>query len=114
MATKEEVARRLTDYRYSVEPGMTEIYRIRHKEMNREDSPLEPIKLLEINSDGIPAGILPLGFDPDPDDGIDYPYVIVEVTPDEFGLIRSKQLNLPENWVLCEPILRSGCIAEVA
>ncbi len=114
MRTKEEVTRRLADYRYSVEPSMKVLYRIRHKLSDRESSLSEPIKLLEINTEGIAAGILPLGFDADPNEGIDYPYIIVEITPDELGQIQNKQLNLPENWIIGEPILRAERVAEVA
>ena len=114
MRTKEEVARRLADYRYSVEPTLKELYRIRHKLPGKEDSSMEPIKLLEVNSEAIAAGILPLGFDPDPHDGIDYPYIIVEITPDELGQIRNRQMNLPENWTIAEPICRTESVAEVA
>ena len=114
MQTKEEVARRLADYHYSVEDGMKEIHRIRHKQVDREASAFEPIKLLEINADGIAGGIMPLGFDADIADGIDYPYLIVEITPEEHANVQSRQLDLPDGWTIGEKIPRVARIAEVA
>jgi hypothetical protein len=86
MADKDEVARRLAEMHYRTEAGITQIFRITQK-VEVEITPAEPIKLLEVNKHTIASGILPLGFDPAPANGIPFPSVIVEVTPAEFEKI---------------------------
>jgi predicted RNase H-like HicB family nuclease len=109
MATKDEVAIELARKHYLVEPGLIGIYRIADKveitdngevEVNRA----EPIKLLEVNQDTVPAGVMPLRFGPMPASGIPYSSVIVEVTPDEFEKIKAKELSLPNGWTIGDPI----------
>ncbi len=97
MPTKDEVARRLANIHYDVEEGMTEI--IRYKNSPRiEAKPEEPIKLLEVNQYTIPTGIMPLRFAALPNRGIHYTTVIVEVTPEEYRRIQSRELTLPDGW----------------
>ena len=67
-----------------------------------------PIKLLEINIDTSPSGIMPLHFGPVPGSGIPYPSVIVEVTPDEFDRIRLQELKLPDGWTIDEEYPREN------
>jgi hypothetical protein len=43
---------------------------------------------------------MPLKFDAAPASGIDYPSVIVEVTPDEYESIKKNELSLPIGWFL--------------
>jgi hypothetical protein len=95
MPTKDEVARRLAQLHYDIDEGMTEI--IRYKNTPRiEAKPDEPIKLLEVNRHTIPTGVMPLHFRALPSRGIEYPSVIVEVTPDEFRRIQARELALPD------------------
>ena len=107
MRPKNEVAEHLARAHYEVEPGITQIFRIRvGDEIETKDD--EPIKLLEINEDTIPAGILPLQFAPDVPSGIDYSSVIVEITPSEFNQIGKRELELPEGWQVAELLPRDG------
>lgn len=99
--TKDEVARKLAEVHYDLEPGITRIFKLQgHPES--EELPNAPIKLLEINADTPPTGIMPLHFGPVPGSGIHYPSIIVEVTPDEFEKIRVRTLKLPEDWTIGE------------
>ncbi len=110
MMTKDEQARRLAERHYEVEPGITLIFPITAPS-EVEVRPQEPIKLLEVNKNTAPLGIMPLGFGPAPDHGIHYPSVIVEITPDEYVKVRSDELKLPEGWTIGDlfprPLLRN-------
>jgi hypothetical protein len=84
---------------YAHEPGITEIFAI-FANAASEALPSEPIKLLEVNQNTIPSGIMPLGFDPAPASGVPFPSIIIEVTPDELEKIRRQELTLPDGWNL--------------
>src|SRR6266849_4878457 len=99
MEDKEEVRKRLARAHYALEPGITEIFTIWGKPAY-EALPSEPIKLLEVNQDTIPSGIMPLGFNPAPSSGFPFPSVIIEVTPQELERIRRRELVLPHGWTL--------------
>jgi hypothetical protein len=101
VSDKDEVARILAHKHYDIEPGITRIFKLRDKP-EFESLAGAPIKLLEINADTAPAGIMPLHFGPVPGSGISYPSVIVEVTPDEFERIQSRELKLPDGWTIGE------------
>jgi len=105
MPTKEQEALELARKHYEIETGLTRIYRI-HGAWDVEARPNEPIKLLEVNENTVPSGILPIQFGPSPSLGLHYPSIIVEVTPDEFHQIESRQLQLPHGWTIGDPILR--------
>ena len=105
MLTKDEVARNLARRHYQVEDGISTIIRI-NGNAEAEFCPNEPIKLLEVNANTVPSGVMPLQFGPAPDAGIDYASVIVEVTPEEFRKIQSRELKLPTGWNLGEVISR--------
>jgi|GEM_PF-929331 len=98
-ALKEEVRKRLARAHYTYEPSITEIFTICSNPAYEALSS-EPIKLLEVNSNTIPSGIMPLGFDPAPASGIPFSSVIIEVTPDELEKIRRQELKLPDGWYL--------------
>src|SRR5207248_3803137 len=78
---KLDVAKELAKKHYEVEAGLVHIFRIVGK---AEESRSEPIKLLEVNEDTVPTGVMPLGFDPAPAGGIPFPSIIIELTPYEF------------------------------
>lgn len=99
MINKDEQALRLAQAHFAVEAGITRIFRICGS-ADAELSQEEPIKLLEINRDTIPSGIMPLQFAPSPASGVHFPSVIVEVTPDEFEKLSRHELRLPEGWTL--------------
>jgi hypothetical protein len=64
--------------------------------------PVEPIKLLEVNTNTVPSGVLPVQFGPAPASGIPYPTIIVEVAPEEFEKIQTHELKLPKGWQVGE------------
>jgi hypothetical protein len=101
VSDKDEVAKNLAHKHYEIEPGITRIFKLLDKP-ELEGLSSTPIKLLEINVDTAPSGIMPLYFGPVPSSGIPYPSVIVEVTPDEFERIKVKELELPNGWAIAE------------
>ncbi len=101
MSDKDEVAKKLAHKHYDIEPGITRIFKLRDKPEFEELSST-PIKLLEVNVDTAPSGIMPLYFGPVPSSGIPFPSVIVEVTPEEFERIKVHELELPEGWTIDE------------
>lgn len=105
MKDREDVAKRLAQAHYRIEPAITQIFTIWDKP-EYETLPNSPIKLLEVNENTIPSGIMPLRFDPVPASGISYPSVIVEVTPDEYEKIQNHELKLPEGWRIGIPLPR--------
>jgi hypothetical protein len=111
MTDREKAARRLAEIHYLLEPAITEIRSI-SSPVRFESKSTEPIKLLEVNEDTVPSGIMPLRFDAVPSSGIRYPSVIVEVTPDEYEYIKKDELKLPNGWslgpVLPRPNQRNG------
>src|SRR4051794_33325515 len=99
MNDREIVANRLAQRHYQFEPDITEIRTI-YAPDPCESFPNVPIKLLEVNANTVPSGILPLRFDAVPASGITYPSVIVEVTPEEYERIKRNELPLPHGWLL--------------
>lgn len=110
MPTKDEEALELARTHYQIEPGMIQIFRLTGS-AEVEFRPGEPIKLLEVNENTVPYGIMPIHFGPSPASGRNFSMVIVEVTPDEFGKIQDRQLELPHGWEVGEPIPRSAAEA---
>ena len=98
---KAEAAKQLAKRHYDVEAGLTKIFRLTGT-ADVEVSPLEPIKLLEVNTTTASSGIMPLHFGAAPSSGIPFPSIIVEVTPDEFEKIQTQELKLPEGWRIAE------------
>ena len=78
---------------YEVEPGLRAIYRL-----EGPDPSCLRIKLLEVNEQTVPTGIMPVGFPPHPASGLHYPSVVIEVTPQEYEAIQRKELDLPAGW----------------
>ena len=103
MSDKENAALSLAQMHFRYEPGMCEIYRLIDVDADEQD-PSEPIKLLEVNADTFPSGILPLGFDPIPASG-NFPSVIIQVTPAEFHKVQCGELQLPAGWQISQPPL---------
>lgn len=91
---KDDVARRLIDWHFQVEPEITKIYRILSPQ---EDAPEEPIKLLEVNLATFSTGSVQ-AFAFGPADDIPYASVIAEVTPDEMDQILARKIALPHGW----------------
>lgn len=106
MSTKDEEATELARKHYQIESGMTRIFRLTGS-AEVEFRPNEPIKLLEVNENTVPSGIMPIQFGPSPASGLNFSSIIVEVTPDEFQKIQDRQLELPHGWKVGDPIPRS-------
>jgi hypothetical protein len=106
---KDESTRRLAETRYQVDSGITQIFRI-HADAEAEARPDEPIKLLEVNRDTVAAGVMPLRFGAIPGRGIEFPSIIVDVTPDEFEKIKCRELMLPDGWSVGESVPRPAGI----
>lgn len=102
---KATVARSLAEKHYQAEAGLQKVVRLIGS-ADVEMRPAEPIKLLEVNANTIPSGVVPVGFGPAPASGIPYSSIIVEVSPEEFVRIRSHELNLPMQWELGEELPR--------
>lgn len=102
--TAKELARR----HYGIEEGLTNVFRYSSGSARVEAIPGEPIKFLEVNAATIPTGVMPLQFGPVPASGIQYPSVIIEVTPDEYRRIQAKELALPAGWDQSEELPKPG------
>jgi hypothetical protein len=103
MRTKDEEATELARKHYQIETGLTRIFRITGS-AEVEFRPNEPIKLLEVNENTVPSGIMPIQFGPSPASGLNFSSIIVEVTPEEFQKIQDQQLELPHGWKVGDPI----------
>lgn len=100
--TKLETAKSLAKAHSAVEPNLTRINLIRP--LNDQD-PNDPIKLLEVVEGTIERGIEPVGFTADPAHGIEYPSVVVEVSPSEYDAIRHGALRFGrDNWTIGEEL----------
>jgi hypothetical protein len=93
--SRDGVARRLAESHYRVDPAIRQIVRLLSA---TEDAPNEPIKLLEVNEETSMSGVVPVFFGPHPPSGTVFPSVIVEVRPEEFERIQSRDLPLPNGW----------------
>ena len=92
---KDKVAQYLAKSHAEMEDSISMICRVRS---GREDNKTEPIKLLEVNSATFASGIIPVTFGPDR--GMPYPWIVMDVTPQEFRRIKAKTLRLPKGWRL--------------
>jgi hypothetical protein len=79
--SKLETAKNLAHAHFKNEPNLKHI---RLLEPLEENDPREPIKLLEVVEGTIERGIEPIAFPADPARGIDYPVLIVEISPREY------------------------------
>jgi hypothetical protein len=104
-ADQDEEAMALAQKHYELEAGLTQIFRITGI-AELELRPVEPIKLLEVNENTVPSGIMPIQFGPSPASGLYYPSIIMEVTPDEFQRIQNQELKLPNGWKVGDLIPR--------
>ena len=100
---KAAVAKDLAKKHYQAEAGLQKIIRLTGS-AEVEVRPVEPIKLLEVNANTVPSGVLPVSFGPSPASGVPYPSVIVEVSPEEFAKIQTQELKLPKGWLLGEEL----------
>ena len=92
-ASKAETAQRVADAHALIEPSVLRVIRYTSR---CESDPNEPIKIVEVNDDTIPAGIVPIYFGPTEE--YPFPLAIIEVTSDEFERIGRSELTLPDGW----------------
>jgi hypothetical protein len=94
--TKDDVARELAKWHFSVEPGLQAVFVLRTADG-------EPITLLEVNSATVATGsIEPFAFAPTKD--TPYPTVVAEVTPEEMERVHRNEIRLPEGWTLVDAV----------
>lgn len=79
--SKLETARNLAKAHFENEPSLKHV---RLLEPVNEDDPGDPIKLLEVVEGTIERGIEPVAFPANPARGIEYPVLIIEVSPSEY------------------------------
>jgi hypothetical protein len=103
----DDQAQRLAQKHYQIDEGITQIFRIKQR-VDVQVARAEPVTLLEINANTVPSGIMPIQFGPNLTSGFNYPSVILEVTPEEFKKIQTRELPLPEGWELGNVIPRSA------
>lgn len=96
MGQKDSIALELANSHRNFEPSINRIVRL---VTEAEQDEREPVKLLEVNPATSPSGVFPIAFAADPPQ-IPYPSVVVEVTEEEFDLIRTGKLALPFGWRL--------------
>ena len=115
-SSREQFAKDLAQKHYEIEEGITDIFRISDR-IDVEVVPsgsgnLEPIKLLEVNQNTVPSGIMPIQFGQDVASGILFPSIIIEVTPEEYQAIQNGRLVLPDGWSLGDriPALKAGIV----
>jgi hypothetical protein len=84
--SKLETARTLAQAHSAVEPHLRGVYLL---EPVNEPDPNDPIKLLEVVDGTIERGIEPIAFTANPARGIDYPSLIIEISPGEYQCIRN-------------------------
>jgi hypothetical protein len=103
MPNKDEEAVELARKHYQIETGLKSVFRITGS-AEVEFRPNEPIKLLEVNENTVPSGIMPIQFGPSPASGVNFSSIIVEVTPEEFQKIQDGGLALPHGWKVGDTI----------
>ena len=80
--SKLDAAKRLAKAHFDVDSDVKQVYLL--EPLNEKDEK-DPIKLLEVVEGTLEMGIEPIAFAADPTRGIDYPSVIVEVSPEEYS-----------------------------
>jgi hypothetical protein len=101
--TKLETAKALAIAHLGVEEKLRKVFLLNSV---NEASPDEPIKLLEVVEGTIERGIEPIAFTADPKHGIDYPSLIVEISPNEYQQILDKKLGFGAYpWTLGDDLL---------
>lgn len=103
MPSKDAIAKELARAHFAIEPEIERIFRLLG---SNEADPQEPLKLLEVNPNTVPEGIVPVEFGPDAEAGIPYSSDVVEITPTEFEQIQGGELQLPNGWKLDEEYSR--------
>jgi hypothetical protein len=101
--SKLEAAQSMAAAHFRVEPNLKHIHLI--EPLNDQD-PSDPIKLLEVVEGTLEVGIEPVGFTADPARGIDYPSIIIEISPAEFQSMGSGKVRFSNSeWTIGKELL---------
>ncbi|MGA9390193.1 MAG: hypothetical protein WBV69_07075 [Candidatus Sulfotelmatobacter sp.] len=101
--TKEETAETLARIHFANEPNLKHIHLL---EPINEDDPREPIKLLEVVDGTLERGIEPIAFPADPARQIEYPVLIIEVSPREYLAVKNDAEGLKRHgWSMGRELL---------
>lgn len=87
-----EVAQQLAAAHKHEDPSTTEVFL---SEASGE------VRLVEVSGSlgaGQPAEVLPFRFAARPEQGVDFPSVIVLLSPEEWAAVQRGELRLPEGW----------------
>ncbi len=102
---KYETAQNLAKAHFKVEPNLKKVFLL---EPICEHDPKEPIKLLEVVEGTIERGIEAIAFAADPANGIEYPSMIVEISPREYQHLGAGKLTLEtRGWTLDKELMAS-------
>ncbi len=102
---KRATAVALAQAHFKVEPNLRHVILLEPVDEAGGDA---PIALLEVVDGTIERGIEPIAFTADPARGIDYPSVIIEVSPREFDDIRSNKLDIRRSgWIMGQELKAS-------
>ena len=107
--SKLETAESLAKGHFRVEPNLKHIHLI---EPMDEQDPNDPIRLLEVVEGTLAIGIEPIGFTADPAHGIDYPSMIVEISPEEYKSVRTGTIRFADSdWTIGRELLANTVTA---
>lgn len=113
MPNRDEETIELARRHYAIEIGLTDVFVLRDaaeaavvQGSRAAGGNGDTIKLLEVNENTIPSGVVPIQFGPAPESGIHFSSVIIEVTPQEFQRIQASELPLPEGWEIGDRIAK--------
>jgi hypothetical protein len=102
--TKLETAKDIARFHYEIDDDLRHVFLLGPVQ---EDDANEPIKLLEVRDYAVERWIEPLAFPSNAEQGIPFPYYIVEISPREFS--RVDPTNIPfrgETWRVTEELPR--------
>ncbi len=103
--SKLETAESMAKGHFQVEPNLKHVHLI--VPMDDQD-PNDPIRLLEVVEGTLATGIQPIGFTADPAHGIEYPSIIVEISPAEYeSVLNGKVCFANREWTVGRELLAS-------
>jgi len=101
--SKRETAENLAKAHFEVEPNLQRVFLL---EPIHENNPKVPVKLLEVVKGTIERGIEPIAFTAEPTRGIEYPSMIVEISPREYQLLCDGKMNFGTHaWTISKEFM---------
>jgi hypothetical protein len=105
--SKLETAKKLAQAHAAVEPNLKRICLIEPLVDNQDSD--DPIKLLEVVEGTIERGIEPVAFNANPAHGIEYPSIVVEISPTEYEALQNHKLDFGmSGWNVGRELWRAG------